>query len=139
MAAQSDELVFSVTDTGPGMSDAELRGLFTGFAPGQSRDASMGTGLGLFLTAKLVQLLDGRIWARSRSAEGTVMSFAVPREPVPAAAATPPAARALRWQHAGVLGAFVLAAVFSLAFSLWPMTAQGGRSHKQYIAAALAR
>jgi CheY-like chemotaxis protein len=106
-------LRFSVTDTGPGIPP-EKQALV--FAPFEQGDASMarrfgGTGLGLAITAKLVALMNGRIWVESpwrdpasgRTNAGSAFHFTVrlaraagprPRPTIDAGAPIP--ARALR-------------------------------------------
>ncbi len=37
-----------------------------------------GTGLGLALSRRLVELLGGRIWAESEFGEGSIFTFAIP-------------------------------------------------------------
>ena len=80
----SDEQTFveiSVEDTGIGIKAEDLPRLFQEFT---QLDASLsrqhqGTGLGLALTKKLVELHGGRIWAESRGeGQGTTFTFTLP-------------------------------------------------------------
>jgi signal transduction histidine kinase len=87
-----DEQTFveiSVEDTGIGIKAEDLPRLFQEFT---QLDASLsrqhqGTGLGLALTKKLVELHGGRIWAESRGeGQGTIFTFTLPlRAPRPGA------------------------------------------------------
>jgi signal transduction histidine kinase/ActR/RegA family two-component response regulator len=70
---------FSVTDTGIGMDAAALTRLFTPFtqvADAQRHRAS-GTGLGLVIARKLVNLMGGDISVRSALNEGSTFSFTI--------------------------------------------------------------
>ena len=69
-----------VTDTGMGIEDEDMRRLFEPF---QQIDMSLtkkyeGTGLGLYLTRKLVVLLGGDISARSECGKGSEFAFTLP-------------------------------------------------------------
>jgi PAS domain S-box-containing protein len=73
-------LRFSVRDTGMGMTDVQLAGLFQ---PYVQADASIsrkfgGTGLGLSISRQLVELMGGRIWAESEPGQGSTVSFTLP-------------------------------------------------------------
>jgi signal transduction histidine kinase len=75
-------LLVEVRDTGVGIPTEEHDKIFHAF---QQVDASYarrheGTGLGLALSRKLVQLLGGDIWFRSAAGEGSIFWFYVPFE-----------------------------------------------------------
>ena len=79
----SHALLIEIADTGPGMSAERLARLFTPFdqtAVGISA-AFGGTGLGLTISRDLVELMGGRLTARSRPGEGAVftVSLVLPR------------------------------------------------------------
>ncbi len=75
------ELVWSVTDFGTGLTDADFAKLFHSFqklsAVPTAGESS--TGLGLALSHSIVKLHSGRIWAENRSdARGARFAFALP-------------------------------------------------------------
>jgi len=62
-----------VQDTGPGLTEEQLAGLFQPFNRlGQERGGSEGTGIGLVVTKRLVELMGGSIEARSTPGLGSV-------------------------------------------------------------------
>lgn len=72
-----DEVVFSVTDTGIGISDTIQARLFKPFT--QGHDPSYGgTGLGLSICQQFVELMGGRIEMVSEQGQGTSVSFSLP-------------------------------------------------------------
>jgi PAS domain S-box-containing protein len=85
LQVEDDRLLFSVTDTGVGISDEDLSNLFTEFAQfGDARERG-GAGLGLAISKRLVEMMDGSIDASSTLGEGSCFRFAVPFEsPEPA-------------------------------------------------------
>ncbi len=77
-----DEVIFSVEDTGPGISEEDQKRLFKPFEQleGPLRKRVKGTGLGLYFSKKLVELHGGRIWVRSELGKGSRFSFSIPLE-----------------------------------------------------------
>ena len=76
----SSALLGSVTDTGVGISPQDRAKLFQPFTqldPSSTR-AHSGTGLGLALTNRLIQLHGGKIWVDSAINEGSTFSFTFP-------------------------------------------------------------
>ncbi|MFL5642927.1 MAG: ATP-binding protein [Chloroflexota bacterium] len=72
------EVMVRVTDDGPGFPEAEASRLFELFyrAPGTAASAS-GAGIGLFVCARLIQAMGGRIWAMPRPEGGAEFGFAL--------------------------------------------------------------
>jgi PAS domain S-box-containing protein len=71
-------LALSVADTGVGILEEDLERIFLPFEQGDNSPARkyQGTGLGLSLTRRLVELHGGTVWAESRG-EGTGATFSI--------------------------------------------------------------
>jgi signal transduction histidine kinase/CheY-like chemotaxis protein len=73
------ELEFAVRDTGMGIPPDKQNTIFQAFA---QADGSMtrrfgGTGLGLTISARLVEMMGGKIWVTSRLGEGSCFRFTI--------------------------------------------------------------
>jgi CheY-like chemotaxis protein len=79
-------LRFSVCDTGIGIPSEKLSRVFERFTQADSSTTRRfgGSGLGLTISRRLVELMGGRIWVESGVGKGSVFSFAVPFEIWPA-------------------------------------------------------
>ncbi|MGZ3266989.1 MAG: PAS domain S-box protein [Croceibacterium sp.] len=75
-------LRFTVSDTGIGIADDKLACVFERFTQADSSTTRRfgGSGLGLTISKRLVELMGGRIWATSEVGKGSVFGFAVPFE-----------------------------------------------------------
>ena len=69
----------SVEDTGIGIPETDRERIFESFQQG-GRGASReeGTGLGLTLSRRIVELLGGRMWLESEVGAGSTFGFAFP-------------------------------------------------------------
>jgi signal transduction histidine kinase len=72
-----EEVLFSVTDTGPGIGEENLGRIFERFWQVRSGD-KRGLGLGLFISRCIVEAHGGRIWAESKMGEGSTFRFTLP-------------------------------------------------------------
>jgi signal transduction histidine kinase len=73
------KIEFYVKDTGIGNLDGKRNYLFTNFSKLDITENSRnGLGLGLFISKKLVELLDGKIWYSSNETRGTCFYFNIP-------------------------------------------------------------
>jgi signal transduction histidine kinase len=78
--AERHEVRFAVTDTGPGIAPEDARRLFRAFS---QVDAGLtrrhgGTGLGLYISQRLAQLLGGRIDVESELGVGSTFTLSLP-------------------------------------------------------------
>lgn len=77
----------SVSDTGVGLNKADLERIFEPFEQGDNSSSRkfQGTGLGLSLTKKLVELHGGKIWAESKGKnQGSCFTFLIPTNAIAA-------------------------------------------------------
>jgi signal transduction histidine kinase len=73
-------VMLSVSDTGPGISEAEQSRIFEEFHQAESSDTRKkgGTGLGLSIAKRIVELHGGRIWVESEPGHGATFKFTLP-------------------------------------------------------------
>ena len=74
-------LVFSVEDTGRGMTDEEKKRIFGEFVRLGSARGAEGFGLGLSIVERIVRLLGGTISVESRKGEGSTFTVSIPVSP----------------------------------------------------------
>jgi signal transduction histidine kinase len=80
-AAASDGMfLVSVSDTGPGISDADQQRIFEEFqqVDSSSTRTKGGTGLGLAIAKRIIEMHGGRLWVESSLGKGSTFSFALP-------------------------------------------------------------
>ena len=77
---QNEVLTFRVSDTGIGIHPEKIGSLFTEFKQTDARIASEygGSGLGLSITKKFVEMHGGRIWVESELGKGSNFIFELP-------------------------------------------------------------
>jgi CheY-like chemotaxis protein len=73
------EVLITVTDTGIGVPEADRERIFESFQQGgRGSSREEGTGLGLTLSRRLVELLGGRMWLESEVGRGSTFGFSLP-------------------------------------------------------------
>lgn len=79
----SNQIIFSVEDTGIGLSSSQINSLFESFTQGDSSISRRfgGTGLGLCLSQQLAQLMQGNIDISSVLNQGSTFAFSLPCPP----------------------------------------------------------
>lgn len=75
--------VVEIADTGPGIEEEQIPHIFEELYRGENARAVAGSGLGLALVQRIVDLHSGAINVRSRVGRGTVMSVRLPLAPQP--------------------------------------------------------
>jgi signal transduction histidine kinase len=76
--AQNEHVEVAVADTGPGIAPEELETIFEEFEQTATGKEVEGTGLGLPLSRRLVELHGGRLWAESEPGKGSTFRFTLP-------------------------------------------------------------
>ncbi|HVY29645.1 MAG TPA: ATP-binding protein [Polyangiaceae bacterium] len=90
MRARAAEVELSVTDTGPGIPEAELPHLFERYWQGQNADGR-GAGIGLSIVKEIVEAHGGRIAVQTALGEGSAFVVVLPRRDIVALVASPKA------------------------------------------------
>ncbi len=84
----SERIRFAVTDTGPGIPDANRAAVFAEFEQGAAPRESGGSGLGLAISRRLAERMGGRLDLEATSPEGSRFALLLPL-PAEGAAAAP--------------------------------------------------
>ena len=72
-----DGVEFRVSDTGPGLPDADLKNAFRPYWQAK-KTAHMGAGLGLAIVRGIVEAHKGRVWAENAPSGGAMFTFTIP-------------------------------------------------------------
>jgi len=73
--ADSNQVIVSIKDEGPGIDPSVMPRLFTKFASKSEK----GTGLGLFISKSIIEAYDGKIWAENNvDGKGATFAFTLP-------------------------------------------------------------
>jgi signal transduction histidine kinase/CheY-like chemotaxis protein len=77
---RGQDLVVLVADTGVGVSAEDRERIFDAFQQGTTRSSGQveGTGLGLTLSRRILELHGGRIWVESEPGQGSTFGIALP-------------------------------------------------------------
>ena len=71
---------FSIADNGPGIEEKHFERIFKMFQALSTHKDFEGTGVGLTVAKKIVELYGGKIWVESKIGEGSTFFFALPKE-----------------------------------------------------------
>jgi len=82
-AEVGEPVQISVRDTGPGIAPEDQERIFEEFVQvgGSATTSHEGTGLGLSVVKKFVELHNGRVWVESRPGGGSTFTFTLPLSP----------------------------------------------------------
>ena len=80
VTASDGMFLVSVSDTGPGLSEADQEKIFEEFhqADSSSTREKGGTGLGLSIAKRIIEMHGGRIWVESSLGKGSTFRFTLP-------------------------------------------------------------
>jgi signal transduction histidine kinase len=74
-----DQVVVSVRDEGVGIAAADQARIFEEFQQAGTSQLQEGTGLGLALARRFIELHGGRLWVESETGKGSTFTFTLPR------------------------------------------------------------
>lgn len=79
------QLVFRVSDSGPGIPQEDQAHIFERFYRARNVDGTQGTGLGLTIVKSIAEGYNGRVWVESAEGKGSTFFVVLPaQEPAPA-------------------------------------------------------
>jgi signal transduction histidine kinase/HAMP domain-containing protein len=80
VSVSNETFLVAVSDTGPGLSEADQKMIFEEFhqADGSSTKKKGGTGLGLSIAKRIAEMHGGRIWVESIFGKGSTFYFTLP-------------------------------------------------------------
>ena len=81
---ESTKLLFEISDTGIGLTEAQQKNLFKAFGQADNSISRKfgGTGLGLAISSELALMMGSKLNVKSKYAEGSTFYFTLPFEPV---------------------------------------------------------
>ena len=72
-------MMFLVADTGPGLTEAQIEEVWKPFSRLEGTSAIEGTGIGLALTKRLVEVMGGAIGVKSEVGVGSTFWVSLPK------------------------------------------------------------
>jgi PAS domain S-box-containing protein len=129
-----NEILFFIKDSGIGLQPGKMKMIFERFRQGQESSTKEygGTGLGLTISKRLVELLGGKIWVESVLNEGSIFFFTLPYRPVAGKKAKPFSKKSdkTHWKNKTILVAEDEQSNFELVkATLFPTNAQVIRAY----------
>jgi two-component system, LuxR family, sensor kinase FixL len=76
---ENDAWVFSISDNGPGIAPQHFERIFRFCQTLDAPDQNEGSGIGLTITRKIVELYRGKIWVNSELNHGSTFFFTLPK------------------------------------------------------------
>jgi len=75
-----NHIIFSVSDTGQGLSEEDIKSTFQKGATLSSKPTAgeSATGLGLWIVKKMIEAHNGNVWVKSKKGEGSTFAFSIP-------------------------------------------------------------
>ena len=77
---QDKDWLFAIEDNGIGIAPGDQERIFRIFQRLHERGRFSGTGIGLSICQKIVELHDGKIWAKSEPGQGSTFFFTLPQK-----------------------------------------------------------
>ena len=74
-----EDILFSISNTGDGMDDSTIKRIFDKFYQGDKSHAAQGSGIGLSIVKRIVELCKGEIAVESKIGQGTTFTVKLPR------------------------------------------------------------
>ena len=73
-------ILFEIKDNGVGIPESEQKFIFQKFFRSENalKHQTVGSGLGLFITKRIIEMMGGKIWFKSKESKGTTFYFTLP-------------------------------------------------------------